>query len=1426
MSLIKVNQLSSLDNTSAVSASTGLNIPASQSITISGPLRDSNGSVGLDGQFLAVTNSGAGVVWANLAQPIGQGDSPQFSNLVLTGDLTVQGVTNFDLSSFSTDDLVEGVDNRYYTDERVDDRVAALITSGTGITASYDDTGNVLSLSVDYAASVGVDNTFNEDPDLNVTGFGSFAFSATPTPTYVYQGPTRANFRESFSGETTGSGYGSLSYDSETGTFSYTGVTNTQIRGTISLEEDDTNFGSLTYSSTTGKIGLTGVSSANIRSVFEVQSNSGSTETDPQAELYQWGSLLYDQPNGKISYAGLTTGNIRSLFSAGGDLAYDASTGQFSVSLSDPGVGLQSLIYQTINEAPSVPSSQIVTDGLKVIHVNNSDYQVVKFSSIVISSVDAQLVGVGTINAVGHPYKVGDRIKLENTGNDHLNGIYPIQTSATDSFTIQTKNVTAQTLNSPVILSGSLPITFEGSSGYSNAVGVSTLGVNGSGLTVDITTNNGTVTGITLNDPGDGEYENGEELIINQAGSSQDATFTIFVPTTKRQSTFTGDLVIEGSLNVNGSKIGLSDLFVGTNLIRLNSDLADQSAPATDGTDDAIIEVNRGLLPETSIRWNEATGRWQFTNNGITYNNFLLPSETDFGAPEEFGASGDPNRYAVTALTNIIDQGNNTRTVITLNPGETEKFRPTQFIKMYGASNTTDLNSKFLGAKAPNSLDVSRPNPIPGDDWCYAYATAEMDINDDPASGMGDISAVKVNVTPLQNNNPGNLNEETYNIINLERSSTDRAVLIYRFAAADPALNAAPANQAITDLQAGNNRENWQLIAVVGPKYFGNNGLFYTYNDYGTYDVTRNSLRNQTGAFGASEIDPRADEVHVPHIAPINPRHGFVTSQIISINAATNEITLTAGNLTENISQEDVYIYHDDTDALQNAIDDAKVKGRDFLVIPGGTYLITQLSLPDKFTLRGLADATILHRQYWNFDKVTTGTPLVDGSKGNMLLSQKFDGSTNTPAGMIDCSIGDIVFDGSAKYQVLCGGSSFDSGIETQTNDAVVNAINSEFFRMTNVKIRQSTGPALVAGGCENLSVDGCVFFNGSDVERFTTPCIVADEGDTTIISNCVFRDFPGPLIFNSTNVLAVNGCTIRNCDTGLRIYGASKTDVLNNLILGPADEYIPVPDNYDSDFNGVNLITDPNNSNNYSPILTYIEGGEALDLTNINIQAQVIRVTVTSELDIEGNAIRVENFDFLNPIFSGANNVIESTLSPFIDGSFVTVEPSLGQVCLVISQTNLAYIRLNYPSTPNAYNVYRCFGIRYAPVGSDTEFTIKTSSTENQLVSNDVYAIEVEKSLYDAVTTTGTYLKLVSHVFSPNVVAPNSLVWEVVNKQVGVGPTYVISLAPRNEKPDGTIEPLSQTLTTVGASQTTGGGYVEIRNTFTIAKGIVSLTN
>jgi len=87
-----------------------------------------------------------------------------------TGEFSVTSYSssdfNSDFSSKTTDDLVEGSSQLYFTQERVDDRVDSLLTPGLHLTSSYNDASDSLILDVDdnlssYSNDVGFISDFS-----------------------------------------------------------------------------------------------------------------------------------------------------------------------------------------------------------------------------------------------------------------------------------------------------------------------------------------------------------------------------------------------------------------------------------------------------------------------------------------------------------------------------------------------------------------------------------------------------------------------------------------------------------------------------------------------------------------------------------------------------------------------------------------------------------------------------------------------------------------------------------------------------------------------------------------------------------------------------------------------------------------------------------------------------------------------------------------------------------------------------------------------------------------------------------------------------------------------------------------------------------------------------------------------------------------
>lgn len=1157
----------------------------------------------------------------------------------------------------------------------------------------------------------------------------------------------------------------------EGGNLYYTDI---RARAALSAQTSGSGDGSLSYNNVSGVLTYAGPTVVDYRTSF-----SAITFSDSET---RFGSLTYNSVAGSYTYTGITDTEIRGLFSVESNEGSPSSLGGLGY---DPTEGIVSYIGPTEEEILNLFNADDVAglppNGLTYYPATGTYY-------IDPGAIEPTVIFSG-INQ-SPTTTTGD--VADSIQNLHVNN------ASYQEVSVSTINVSA-----PSFPNGSATITAPNQ--------VFLQGDRIKLVDTEVDHLDGIYEVLTTDSNGwAGPGNTFTVLTSNVADTGGDVSPTAC--TAKRVSVFTGDLVVDGSINVNGSKIGLSDLFVGTSLIRLNSDLPDTATPQTDGTDDAVIEVNRGSQLDTALRWNELAKRWQFSNDGVNYNNILLPSETDFGGAEEFGASGDASRYNVLGLADNVD-GGNTWKVLTLAPADINKFKINHRVKVFGLSKTDFALTPPNNPAAPSGISAVFETATfnASNKNYYAYAIAQLDMN------TGDISGAICQTAggEIRNIEVSNLNEANYNTISVQRDGVDKAILLYRGIFLDDA--GGDADNAISTFPSRANE--FELIAVLGPKYFGNNGndTVTIYKDYGSYDVTVNSDRNDDGSFGPNEI-------HVPHTASSTAKQGWITAGIRNIDTGANTIELNVSSLYAD-NPGSVFLYHDDTVPLQNAINDAKNAGRDFLIIPGGTYLISKLLVPNKFTLRGLADATILHRQYWNTEYVDgtdgQGAPIpeLDGARSTMIQSADYAGNDlPTPDGMIDVFIGDIILDGSVKYQVL-NAPSVTFGPDS--NDAMVNGVNSQFLRLSNVKIRKSAGPALYSPGAENLTIDSCTFFDGADVERFETPVLIADEADTTIVTGCVFRDFPGALDFTTTNVLAVNACTIRNCGSGLKIYGSSKTDVLNNLILGPADEYIPVPDFYDSDFNSVNFPIAVGLDNDM-PVLQYVLSGSKYNFRSNNTlrRVEVFRAT----RGVQGEEV----VDLSAPLLNAGNDWFQ-VVDDVPEGEQPTatqVDPALGQTKFRITGGDTVLLNNTYPTTFNAYNIYRAVGTDYVSIGDDLNPILGTGT-----FNAGIYTVKCNELAHNSVSAgpNGNYIRLIAHSYAP---APSpefgSRIWKVVAKRFLGATNYELDLESWEENEKGNLRSSQadgNPVTEVGSQPTPGGGYYQIRNKFVIARGILTVS-
>lgn len=78
--------------------------------------------------------------------------------------------------------------------------------------------------------------------------------------------------------------------------------------------------------------------------------------------------------------------------------------------------------------------------------------------------------------------------------------------------------------------------------------------------------------------------------------------------------------VVDGNLTILGTTTSVEsqDTLITDRFITLNA--GELGAGVTLGSPaSAGIEIDRGSLPNTSLRWNESTTQWELTNDGVTY---------------------------------------------------------------------------------------------------------------------------------------------------------------------------------------------------------------------------------------------------------------------------------------------------------------------------------------------------------------------------------------------------------------------------------------------------------------------------------------------------------------------------------------------------------------------------------------------------------------------------------------------------------------------------------------------------------------------------------------------------------------------------------------------------------------------------------------
>jgi len=431
-----------------------------------------------------------------------------------------------------TDDVAEGSTNLYHTSERVDDRVNSLLTAGTGITLTYDDAGN--SLTIAGAAQYG-------DSDVT-THLSDFDGSIIPDTDVTYDlGSSTKQWRDIYVGP------GSLYVNGQ--------QVVSDNSGTITVSADsDQNVSVQTSGSGDIELDATGSGNIQIKAPMQIQATNAISSSDGNAIEFS-NSIDVNAIESRSADTNLTlTANgtgvvtVNDSLNVTGDLTVSGTTttvNSETISLADNIIALNS---NFTSGSPTEDTGISVTRGgsasKTLLWDETNDKWTVGSETFVAGTFEGALTGDVTGNADSATALETARtiggVSFDGTANINLPGV----NSAGDQDTSgNAATATALETSRTIGLSGD--VTGSGSfDGTGNLTIAATIAADSVALGTDTTGNFvGGISGTT------------NEIEVSGSGS-ENATVTIGLPD---NVTIAGTSTLTGKATTSFTTIGSSD---------------------------------------------------------------------------------------------------------------------------------------------------------------------------------------------------------------------------------------------------------------------------------------------------------------------------------------------------------------------------------------------------------------------------------------------------------------------------------------------------------------------------------------------------------------------------------------------------------------------------------------------------------------------------------------------------------------------------------------------------------------------------------------------------------------------------------------------------------------------------------------------------
>lgn len=389
-----------------------------------------------------------------------------------------------------------------------------------------------------------------------------------------------------------------------------------------------------------------------------------------------------------------------------------------------------------------------------------------------------------------------------------------------------------------------------------------------------------------------------------------------------------------------------------------------------------------------------------------------------------------------------------------------------------------------------------------------------------------------------------------------------------------------------------------KLVAVLGPKDIA----VGKWIDYYTDDLLAYSGKNQE--------DNSYLPLNTVHFRPLQEpsiaREGWMDTVITDVKYSdpNNQAQSTHIDITTQdpmTASAGVWVCHDDTAKIQQAINNNSVAGRKAVQLNPKNYMVSYLNVPSNFGISGFAYNTKITKIPWSGYST-------DAPTGRIIKA-----SDNTGASNISLVGFDI--NGNATNNVL-----FDDSTIPSLNYAIDWGSRSDSILIDKVRLQNPPGGGIFASDGSNFKIFASEAIDSGVSDRYLFNPVICDGGENTSIVSNRFQNFTSFLDVSVTNKGIVDGNVISNCGTGILIYGSRFLKSSSNILVGPADEFLPNPDAYNSEYDSINIDltgsvqTDPVTSFDSDPF-KYQENGNVYDLTQTTgVQYKIFAIEKLSD--------------------------------------------------------------------------------------------------------------------------------------------------------------------------------------------------------------------